>query len=740
MTSNRQVSHLRLVPAITAVLAATEASDTFVGSWRTMTTVRPPSWQFTDLPAALKPLIDKDNWLLWRWELNDKRTKWTKVPYQANGSKASSIDPQTWASYAKITAAFRGGGFDGIGFALSGDIAALDVDDCIDKETGQIQSWSRDLVARSGSYCEKTISGEGLRIIGFGIGEKIHKKLRVDETVTCEVYRTTGRYIVMTGHFLGDSPSRIVNIDAVIDSVMTELGTSFGVLPIATVADIEAKFAELDPQPIERDDPRLENVSKEWIALGFTAAGIEEKFDGNRSNAIFGFACHCLKNGISENVTASCLWHWKIGEHIHDQQYPKRALVRAVVRAALAVQTFETDGNGKMLKNPYNIRLVVAKMNFELSYDVFRDVAYIAGLPGYTTLDDPAITEVRFKIERRFRFLTPKELFFDVTMNMARGNGFHPVLNYLDSLRWDETRRLDEWLITYGGAESSDYVRAVGSIMMIAAVRRIRTPGCKFDEMVVLESARQGTLKSTLLSTIAVHEDWFTDDLPLNADSRESIEQLRGKWIVEAAELSGMRRADVEHLKAFLSRQNDRGRMAYDRTVTDRPRQCIVIGTTNSSKYLRDQTGNRRFWPIKIVGDINIADLRRDRDQLWAEAAAREAAGSSIRLDQSLWPLAEREQEERTVAEPWYEVIREHLSDDEGNIVTGAILSNDIWSLVGMDDVGRRQQDHNQRIGNIMRSLGFARDRVRVEGVLGHFYLRGTQEERRVRVHVGEGM
>src|SRR5262249_6916252 len=135
----------------------------------------------------------------------------------------------------------------------------------------------------------------------------------------------------------------------------------------------------------------------------------------------------------------------------------------------------------------------------------------------------------------------------------------------------------------------------------------------------------------------------FSDDLPLNADSKKTIEQLRGRWIVEAAEMSGMRRTDVEHLKAMLSRQIDRARLAYGRITTEYHRQAIVVGTTNDAIYLKDVTGNRRFWPVKTTR-FDVTKLTQDRDQLWAEAAAREARGESIRLDAGLWTDAAQQQ------------------------------------------------------------------------------------------------
>jgi predicted P-loop ATPase len=137
-----------------------------------------------------------------------------------------------------------------------------------------------------------------------------------------------------------------------------------------------------------------------------------------------------------------------------------------------------------------------------------------------------------------------------------------------------------------------------------------------------------------------------------------------------------MRRGEVEHIKAMLSRTRDRARMSYDRIITDAPRQCVFFGTTNNTEYLRDTTGNRRFWPVR-VRRFDLEALRRDRDLLWAEAAAREAKGESIRLDQSLWPLAEKEQAERLTNDPYYDFLQHALAG-----LDGKISSVDVWRLL----------------------------------------------------------
>ena len=303
-----------------------------------------------------------------------------------------------------------------------------------------------------------------------------------------------------------------------------------------------------------------------------------------------------------------------------------------------------------------------------------------------------------------------KEFFWTVVFDEAYRNAFHPVREYLDALRWDGIKRIDTWLVDYASAEGSEIVCAVGALMLVAAVRRIRSPGCKFDEMPVLISV-QGFDKSTALSILAMRPEWFSDDLPLNADSKKTIERLRGRWIVEAAELKGMRYGDIEHLKAFLSRSVDRARMSYDRANTELKRQCVIIGTTNHEKFLRDQTGNRRFWPVRGV-KFDLDKLKQDRDQLWAEAATREAEGASIRLPRELWDQASEQQEEHTIAEPWIEVIQSVLGD-----IKGKIMNTDTWLLVGMPPE-KQTQAHNERLGIAMKASGWQRKKCRF-GKLG---------------------
>jgi predicted P-loop ATPase len=451
----------------------------------------------------------------------------------------------------------------------------------------------------------------------------------------------------------------------------------------------------------------------------------------SRSELLLAFIGDCLRRGAAdESIIAACLDEAFAGcsiyEHVKDNN--GRPYIELQVKKARRSweDGFECDQHGhRKARSQKNIRRALELLRIKVRHDIFQDRMTIAGLEGHDLLDDRAMQRLWLLIEERFNFLPAKDFFWTVLSDLARRDPFHPVRDYLDGLKWDGVKRIDTWLTTYGKAKDTPYVRAVGALMLIAAVRRVRRPGCKFDEMPVFESP-QGTDKSSMLATLAVNPDWFSDDLPLGADSKKMIEHLRGRWIVEAAELNGMRRADVEHLKSFLSRQVDRARMSYDRMITEEPRQCIPVGTTNHEQYLKDLTGNRRYWPVKVEA-FDLPALQRDRDQLWAEAAMRESQRESIRLDPALWEEAKIEQSERTMAEPWIDDIDNVLGDMEGKI-----LAADAWNVIGLP-AANRSQDHNARFGRAMKVLGWTRTKLRFDGKPQHCYVRGNVETDKLR-------
>jgi predicted P-loop ATPase len=205
------------------------------------------------------------------------------------------------------------------------------------------------------------------------------------------------------------------------------------------------------------------------------------------------------------------------------------------------------------------------------------------------------------------------------------------VTDYLAFIVWDGRPRLDRWLIDYAGAEDSTHVRMASRVMLVAAVRRARHPGCRFDQMPVLEGP-QGCGKSSALRVLAVEASWFTDEFPFNASGM--ADATAGKWIVE---VNALNLFDAEALKAILSRGYDARLRPYTHTGTQFmqvPRQFVLIGTMNLSPvsgYLRESSENRRFCPVRVQR-FNLEKLRADRDQLWAEAVHVEVSGGSVRV------------------------------------------------------------------------------------------------------------
>jgi len=358
-----------------------------------------------------------------------------------------------------------------------------------------------------------------------------------------------------------------------------------------------------------------------------------------------------------------------------------------------------------------NITRALTRLGADLTYDSFARkpfINYTSAFRGTSyagLLDDDIATDLWIDVDLSEQFRPTQQFFFEVVQAVARQSSFHPILDYFKTLTWDGEPRIDTWLTVSAQAANTPYIRAVSALVLLAAVRRIRQPGCKFDEMVVLEQADQGKNKSTGIQLLCHDPKWFSDDLPLNADSKSIIERTAGKWIVESSDLAGMRASDHETLKSMLSRQVDGPvRLAYARIPVERPRQFIIIGTTNSNQYLSDITGNRRFWPVSIKG-FDVSWLRTNRDQLWAEACVREEQGEPIRLDPSLWRAASSQQSQRVFSHPWVEAIAEEYSAREPGV---RLTPEDIWNFLAVP-IDRRTLAGNKFVASAMQAVGYRR-------------------------------
>lgn len=307
-------------------------------------------------------------------------------------------------------------------------------------------------------------------------------------------------------------------------------------------------------------------------------------------------------------------------------------------------------------------------------------------------------------IQAHHRLNVRVETVADAVLAVARKAQFHPVRNYLNGLTWDGKKRIDTWLPVYLGAEDNEYTRAVGSRWLISAVARVVKPGCKADQVLILEEG-QGVKKSTSLRTLGA--PWFTDELDA-IGSKDTAVQLQGVWIVELAELDALGRAEISRTKAFISKSFDRFRPPYGRHAIRFDRQCVFAGTVNHSDYLKDETGNRRFWPVKCgpvteAGELDVASLARDRDQLWAEAVAAFRAGHPWWIEgRSLAVLAQAEQDRRFHVDVWEPLIEEHVAQMDF-VTLGGVLTH-----LGID-VPKQGQVEQNRASRCLRHLGWSR-------------------------------
>ena len=243
---------------------------------------------------------------------------------------------------------------------------------------------------------------------------------------------------------------------------------------------------------------------------------------------------------------------------------------------------------------------------------------------------------------------------FKGAKQVALRHQVHPVMDYLEAAPWDGRSHIDRWLTTYCGADDNAYTRAVGAKWMIAAVARIYEPGCQADNMLVLEG-EQGIGKTSVARILARTKNWFSSDLP-DMRSKDAMQSLQGKWIIEIAELAAVTRTSNEDLKNFVSKTHDHFRAPYERLPRTVARHCILIGTTNSDDWVTDESGARRFWFIKCH-KVDKGALIDDVDMLWAEALARYRRGEKWWLSASEETEAKEEQHQRVQIDPWQDLI-----------------------------------------------------------------------------------
>jgi predicted P-loop ATPase len=445
----------------------------------------------------------------------------------------------------------------------------------------------------------------------------------------------------------------------------------------------------------------------------------------------------------AEKRTAIERLMWRTQDHGKQQQATQQAKRQQKIEHAGEPDWRERRLIGSPLPSMHNARLAINALGIKCSRDTFHNKTLfgfrddtvkheLQSILGEVT--DDGIIALRQFMSDKFHFDLEDKATRDAVRSLAIDNCFNPVCDLIDKAQadWDGEKRLDKMAVTHFNCADTPLNRAFLRKTIIAMVARARVPGCKFDTITVLESV-EGYNKSTAWRVMAGDEN-FSDEPIIGKGSREVQEQLSEVWLHENADLAGMKKAEVETVKAFASRTTDIARAAFAHFVVKQLRHSIETGSTNSEEYLQSQTGNRRFWPLRVLRAIDIAQLKRDRLQLIGEAATYQSAGESITLDETMWADAAVVQEGRRVKDAWEDILEEipteieivdwndgqysdgtrkmrridirELVDDGGSRVASLDLLTHVLGI----PLGQQTTVHSMRLSVVMKRLGWQRD------------------------------
>jgi predicted P-loop ATPase len=422
-------------------------------------------------------------------------------------------------------------------------------------------------------------------------------------------------------------------------------------------------------------------------------------------------------------------------------------------RKTQAATDFEEDGNwesalaleknGKVKDSLDNLVLIIDNdPNLAcIAYNELKSNIDFTAIPAwkpikYPTWTDNDTSQLRCYISDVYGIYSPNKT-QDALNKAAAKRKHHPIREFLNSLpSWDGTKRVETLLIDYLGAEDNDYIRAVTRKTIVAAVARVFVPGIKFDSVLVMDGPQEKG-KSTLFNKLA-GDEWFNDGLTLtDMQDKSGAEKLQGYWILEIGELTGMRKSDIDSVKSFISRRDDKYRASYGRVVESHPRQSIIVATVNSmGGFLRDPTGNRRFWPVVTPGgttkhswDITDEEVR----QVWAEAVQLWKNGEKLYLEGSVKEIAAKEQNAALETDPREGMVREYLdkllpenwcdydlgarrtflygsdfgTPHEGSVQRETVSTVEIWCECFGKDQSNMKRPDGYELGVVLRKLGW---------------------------------
>ncbi|MFR3567657.1 MAG: VapE domain-containing protein [Paraclostridium sordellii] len=406
------------------------------------------------------------------------------------------------------------------------------------------------------------------------------------------------------------------------------------------------------------------------------------------------------------------------------------------------ITKLEVDKKGMYKASNKNIVTILENdinLKGKIAYNLFSNRTMVKGdLPWRSISDkvrgdiwqDSDDANLRVYIDITYGIVAPYKI-NDGLAIIEKKNKYHPIIDYLNSNTWDKVSRVDTLMIDYLGAEDCEYTRSITRKMLVAAVSRVFNPGIKFDYMLVLVG-RQGIGKSYIINLLG--REWYSDSLN-TVYGKEAYEQLQNAWILEMAELSATKKADAEAIKHFISKTEDSYRQAYGRRVDTFKRQCVFFGTTNENEFLKDRTGNRRYWPLMVGVNKPLKSLFKDLNkneinQIWAEALYLYKCGEKLILEGEVEREATLKQEQHLESNSKEGMIREFLNmklpkswdkmdiferriyigegnglREEGCIIRDKVCSAEIWVELFGGDMKMFYKGNAREINDILRKI-----------------------------------
>lgn len=659
-------------------------------------------------------------WRLQKSENPNEKAK--KVPYRGRGkgNALSATTMDGWLSFDEAARLYEHGGFDGVGLLLldSDVMTCVDIDGCLDDDGYVIPTAAEVVseVAAWSSYMELSQSGHGLHCFVRGVRlDDALEKLTISGGHSLEIYDCDSRrYLAVTGvEWPGIEPGRKVELrQTEIEAFLEKWGF---VKP-----DAAKDAGGADPVCHPRSDDEVLKLLRERNKRGRITrlmAGDTGDFAGDHSAADFALSCEIAyytrdPDQIDRIFRQSDLVREKwteredyrnrtIRKALKEQRrsYDSDCEAKAAGKASDATRVEELrtkgserlaggiddllDGKGRLRGSLHTVGELLLRdkaLMGSIVFDEFsqrtRKISPLSNALGKIApntcgdIEDGDLTALAAYLGRLWGIDVRKEVVADAVGLWARALSMNPVTERLDELAdaWDGKERLRRWLIDYagaevtgaGGADVTRYLEEVGRRWLIQMVARAYRPGCKADSMLVIEG-RQGARKSTLARVLceAVAPETFLEGFSLSGQSEQNrYLMLEGKLVVEWGELAGLSRHETDEVKRFVSQQEDSYRRPYDRCSIKFQRTAVFVATTNEGQYLRDLTGNRRWWPVR-VGTVDIERLRRDAGQLLGEAVAQYRTGARWWFDEhgvedaDLVKLTTGEQMARLVGDAW---------------------------------------------------------------------------------------